>query len=36
MNRVELINAMANETTLSKKDVEKVLSSKMYPMSRTF
>lgn len=27
MNRSELVNAMANETALSKKDVEKVLSS---------
>ena len=27
MNRSELVNAMANETELSKKDVEKVLSS---------
>ena len=27
MNRADLVNAMANETAFSKKDVEKVLSS---------
>lgn len=27
MNRADLVNAMANETAFSKKDVEKVLNS---------